>query len=531
MQNYNRLVAKNKKKSNKKKYIFTFIFLFTGVVGASYWINRTFNVATIGVNNTAFLHTSYKKKAITNLTKKTVQNRKLSSAGAILNLNVEKLVLDNGLTVLLYEDHTTPTLLTYIQWVKVGSRYEPKGQTGYAHFFEHLLFKGTKNISSEELEITTSILGGRNNAFTNYDSTVYYMDLSSAQLEWAVRFEAERMEKLILFDPAKRAQAEALINSERGAVTDEKLRGESSIGALMFQSLLKVVYKGSGYGHSIIGSMKDINKSTVEDFQAFYTKYYSPNNIVVAIGGDFNSAQAKKWIKQYYGHIPKNKINSPSFVEPQLVKNTNIFFKDIQKEKQLNNNKYKLKTVLQSQFVMSYPGVFISHNDKPALDLLMSILSGGPAARLDKTIDVQKNLVSSIYAGNYPLDKAGILYFGANILPKSSVKEVLSIIEKEIKNLQVNGVSEEELTISKNRLQMEEVEGLKTVHNKTMGLITAEVLEGNYQHFFTQLDKYNLVTVKDIQKVAKKYLQLSKRVLVQALTSDERVANHKDGQL
>lgn len=534
---------------SKKKRVFYFFLLIVALIILAYFVKLNYittlvksssskhqNVAWENSNQNSRQNSNQNKvsKLKNSLNNKNARNRKLSSAGATLNLKVEtsvgatlnlkveKIVLKNGLTVLLYEDHATPTLLTYVQWVKVGSSDEPKGQTGYAHFFEHLLFKGTDNISAEEFEITTSILGGHNNAFTSYDSTVYYMDLSNLQLEWAIRAEAERMKKLVLFDPSKRARAEALIKSERGAVTDEKIRGESKIDSLMFKALLKNLYKGSGYAHSIIGSMEDLNKSTVEDFHAFYKKYYSPNNIVVAIGGDFDSNQAKKWIYEHYGNIPASKIDRLKFVQPELAKNTTIDFEDIQKAKQQKNSKYQFKKVLQSQFVMAYPGVSITHKDKYAIDLLISVLSGGPAARLDKILDTQKNLVSGVYAGNYPLNRVGSLYFGANILPKSSVKEVLSIIQKEIEKLQKHGVSEEELKVAKNQLQLAEIEELKTVYNKTMSLIRAEVFEGDYTHFFTQLDRYNLITTADVQKVAKKYLKLEHRVLVQAFTDNEQ---------
>lgn len=503
-----------KKFGNKKKTIFAFGAFLFGLVLLGYFSNFNY------VNNLD--KPSNTKVNKLESFKKNSKNRKLSSIGAQLNLKVEKLVLKNGLTVLLYEDHKTPSLLTYVQWVKMGSSDEPKGKTGYAHFFEHLLFKGTENISAKEFEITTSILGGSNNAFTSYDSTVYYMNLSSLQLEWAIRSESERMKKLILFDPAQRKLAESLISSERGVVTDEKIGRESSVGSLIWQTLFKILYKGSNYSHSIIGSMTDLNKATVEDFHDFYKKYYSPNNIVIAIGGDFDSIQAKKWIYQYYDHIPSSKVDRLAFSEPLEVKTSIINFLDIQKEKQLKNSKYRFKKVLQSQFIIGYPGVSISHKDKHALELLISILSRGPAARLDKILDVQKNLVSSIAAGHYPLNRLGALYFEADILPKSSVKEVLDIIQTEIKKIQDFGVSEKELSVAKNQLQSAEINGLKTVHDKTMQLIRAEVFEGGYDQFFTKLDKYNLVSIQDIQRVAKYYLQLSKRVLVQALTDEER---------
>ncbi|MBE8221550.1 MAG: insulinase family protein [Bdellovibrionales bacterium] len=491
-----------KKNTYNKKKIF---ILFAALVSVSYFANLYYKTTT---------KKTYTKNQHLNTNNK---NRNLSSLGAVLNLKVEKFVLNNGLTVLLCEDHSTPTLLTYVQWVKTGSSDEPSGQTGYAHFFEHLLFKGTENISSEEFEITTSVLGGSNNAFTNYDSTVYHMNLSNVQLEWAIKSESERMKKLILFDPSKKSEAEALINSERGAVTDEKIRGESSVSSLMFKSLLQNLYKGSGYSHSIIGSMEDLNKSTLQDFHDFYKKYYSPNNTVIAIGGDFDPSQAKKWIYKYYDSIESSKINRLKFTKPDFVKAKDIDFKDIQKEKQLKNNKYKFKKVLQSQFIFAYPGVFITHKDKYAIDILMHILSGSTSSRLDKIIYVQKNLVSDIYAGNYPLNRVGAIYFGANILPKSSVKEVLDIIQQEIKNLQKNGVSKEELQIAINQLQFLEVDEIKTVYKKTMNLISAEVLEGDYNNFFTKLEKYNLVTASDVQRVAKKYLRLESRILVKAI--------------
>lgn len=451
-----------------------------------------------------------------------LKKRNLSSLGAQLNSQVTKLVLDNGLSVLLYEDHTTPTLLTYVQWVKVGASDEAKKKTGYAHFFEHLLFKGTDTVSSKEFEITSSILGGRNNAFTSYDSTVYFMDLSSLQLEWAIKTEASRIKNLILFDPTKRAQAEAVINSERGAVVDEKIRAESSVSSLLFQEFFKTIFKNSNYEHAILGSMQDLNKATVEDFKAFYTKYYSPNNIVVAIGGDFDTKQAIKWIKQYYGKIKSSKINKIAFTPPKVANNIQIDFKEIQATKQLKNSKYKFKKVFQSQFIMGYSGVSIAHKDEIALDVLANILSGGPASRLDRILDTQKNLVNSIYAGHYSLSRLGAFYIGAGALPNVKLENIIAIIDQEIEDIQKNGVSRNELQVAKNQLQFAEIDELKTVHNKTMGLVTAEVFKGDYRSFFTQTTQYESISINDIQKVAKKYLTKNNRVLIRALADKEK---------
>ena len=222
-----------------------------------------------------------------------------------VNLNVEKWTLPNGLTVLFHEDHSVP-LVNYQQWFRVGSKDEVVGKTGLAHFFEHLMFRGSKNFPEETFSRVLNSKGANFNASTTMDYTNYYIEAPSSELEYLIRVEADRMRNLTI-NPST-------INPEREVVKEERRsRYENSPEAFQWVILPELMYKNLPYRWPTIGSMKDLNSASVADFQNFYNEFYAPNNAVIVVAGDFKTADAKKWIEKAYGNFAAQELKRPEY--------------------------------------------------------------------------------------------------------------------------------------------------------------------------------------------------------------------------
>lgn len=433
-----------------------------------------------------------------------------------LAFNVEKYKLPNGLTVLLHVDRSFP-MVYFHQWFDVGSRNEKAGQTGYAHFFEHLMFKGTKRFTGAEFQFLVKGAGGSNNAFTSYDYTGYYISYPSAYLETAIRLESDRMHNLFiryLDTPEKEKQAQKFVNSEREVVKQERRqRTDNSVSGQMWEQTARTVFEGSQYGWPVIGSMEDLNQSTLEDFKTFYRTYYTPSNTTVVIGGDFKVSEAKQWIQKYYQDIPKGEKASFEFTSSK-------------KGDKIQDLTVK-KPSASPAFYFSFLSAPLNDPDVFALDLLGNILSSGLSSRLHKNLvhvkdailaDVGAVILSFKYSGTFIIE--GTLH--SSQVPKDSNKgvlEALGKIKKEIQTLINKGVSERELQKAKNIVLKGKVEDLKSLRKKVYGLAHAEVVRGDYKTMFSELGQYNQVTTEDIVRVAKKHIldQWSTGVLVKAL--------------
>ena len=223
----------------------------------------------------------------------------------LIKFPVEKYQLNNGLTVLLHEDHSVPTI-SYHTWFRVGSKNEEPGYTGIAHLFEHLMFKGAKRYTGKEFDRILQANGAVNNAFTSYDYTGYYENLPSDKLELAVDLESDRLVNL-------QVNAENLV-SEREVVKEERrVRVDNSVGGFLSEMLYATVFKVHPYRWPVIGWMQDLDQIDLKKCREFYGSYYAPNNAVVIVAGDFDTKSAKALIDKYYSHLPASKTLVKTF--------------------------------------------------------------------------------------------------------------------------------------------------------------------------------------------------------------------------
>lgn len=419
---------------------------------------------------------------------------------------VKTFKLKNGMEVLVHENYTTP-LVSFHQWYHVGSRDEKPGMTGIAHFFEHMMFKGTKKYTSDDFENLIQSNGGTNNAFTTYDYTGYYVDLPASKIELIFKMESDRMVNLI-FDPVA-------IQSEREVVKEERrFRLENSVRGYMNEATFGSVFKVHPYRWPVIGYMKDLNSISLEQFKNFYRTYYAPNNSVLVVSGAVSFEKVKELTEKYYAEIPAQEIPKQEYPkEPeQNGQRTVTLRKDVQ----------------SPYFSLAYKSVEAGHKDQFAFDLLSNILSEGPSSRLYKRLVYKEQLVSSIYAYAYTPASPGIFNVFASVKPGVDMGKALKSVYSELYKLRNQKVTEAELQKAKNQVVKSYVDSLKTISGKARAMAVNQILFGNYAVMFDDIDKYLAVTTDDIQRVAKTYLQPQKRSLIRVLPKNKKMYGYNN---
>jgi len=420
---------------------------------------------------------------------------------------VEKYQLPNGLTVLIAEDHKMP-LVSYQQWFRVGSSYERPSHTGLAHFFEHLMFKGTAKHPEVQFNALMQANGANFNAFTTEDYTGFYINLPSDKVELAIDIESDRMHNL-QFDTG-------MINSEREVVKEERrMRYENSVSGSLWELFRTTRYKTSPYSWPVIGYMPDLNAMKLEEFREFYQSHYAPNNAVVVVVGDVETKKVKKLIEKYYGPIPSSKL--PAF-EPTA-----------EAEQKAPRTAKLEKEVQGVSTLIGYPGVKAGDSNQYALDMLADIMSGGPSSRLFKTLVYDSKLATNVSMSAEENKLSGDVVLGLGWVPGANVQKGLTILENELKKVKTDLVSEKEMTKVRNATLLGYVRGLQTVSSKAHALAYNEIVFNDYRELFAQLDKMTDVTREQIRDVANKYLNPTITNTVQIVPGVPKASNVKAG--
>ncbi len=421
------------------------------------------------------------------------QDKPASDSG--IHLNVEKYKLPNGLTVVLHSERSVP-VVSYQTWFKVGSKDEEPGYTGIAHLFEHMMFKGAKRYTNNDFDKVLRATGATYNAFTSQDYTGYYIDLPSDKLELAIDLESDRLEFLQLTDEN--------LTSEREVVKEERrYRLDNSIMGKLYAETFAAFFTANSYMWPVIGFMEDLNTINLQKCKEFFKQYYSTNNAVVVVAGDFDSTHVKKLIEKYYGHMKPSEILRPTQKsEPPLTQQRRkVIEKDIQTE----------------VFALSYGVPAQGSEEGYAFDLLANILSEGTSSRLYNKVVREAKLADAISAMNYSLMHHGLFMFTVNMKSLSSVNDrdkVLDIIEGEVWRVKNQNIAAEELEKSKTFVMKTYVDGLKTINGRGRLLAQSEVYYDDYSRMFSDLEKYNKVTAEQIRTVAKKFLNKNQSSLV-----------------
>lgn len=419
-----------------------------------------------------------------------------------LNIEFEEYDLPNGLHVILHEDHSVPIVATTVLY-HVGSKDENPERTGFAHFFEHLMFEGSENIKRGEFDDYLEKAGATNNANTSQDRTFYYEILPSNQLELSLWMESERM---------LHAKIDSVgIETQREVVKEEKRqRVDNQPYGSILNEAMKRVYKEHPYQWTPIGSMEHLNAATNDEFIAFYKKFYVPNNAVLSIAGDIDVAQTKKWIEDYFGPIPRGKeVPRKSIAEPaQTEEIRDIVYDNIQLPAVIHTYK------VPARGTQEYYGI----------NMLMQLLSQGESSRLNKSVrDKQQK---AIQVGAFPFDLEdepnvsiafGIANFGV------TAEDLEEAMDAEYENVKSELISEKEFQKLRNQIENDFYSS-----NSSMAGI-AETLadfyaynDGNTNLINTEIEKYLEVSREDIQALAKKYLNKDNRVTLYYLPKSQK---------
>jgi zinc protease len=415
-------------------------------------------------------------------------------------IQFEKYTLPNGLKIILHEDHSAPVVAVTALY-HVGSKNEDTARTGFAHFFEHLLFEGTDNIKRGEFDKYVTNAGGALNANTSQDRTFYYELLPSNQVDLGLWLESERM---------MHAKIEQIgVNTQREVVKEEKRQRVDNrpYGSFLNEILVRA-YKVHPYKWSPIGSMDHLNAAKLEEFIQFYKTYYVPNNCVLSIAGDINIPELKKKIEAYFGPIAKGTLpmNRPSIIEPPLGG-------------EVRDNVYdniQLPAILHAYRAPKQGG-----EEYYAFNLLSTILSGGASSRMNKTLVDSKQL--AVAAQSVPFFNEDDGLFIALTIANMGVKvETLEAsMDSVVNELKLGLVGEREFQKVKNQITTALVDSKATMAGIAESLANNEVYFGDANLINTELEKYNKVTREDVLKVAKKYLNKDSRVVLHYLPKEK----------
>jgi zinc protease len=405
--------------------------------------------------------------------------------------------LENGLTLLTLEDHTTP-VVSFQMWVRVGSRDESR-HTGLAHLFEHMMFKGSDNIAPEEHAKLVQSRGGRLNAFTSRDYTVYFEDVPPEALPLVIDLEAERVAHLDI--------SETTLSSEREVVLEERrMRTEDSPEGRAFEALLALAFQAHPYRWPVIGWRSDVERATVAVARDFFDTYYAPNNITIAVVGDFDTEAALDQIRRTFGELPPSEIPRNPTAEPE------------QKGARRSAVHLDVRSPLLAAAWHAPP---TGHDDGPALDVLSQILSGGRSSRLYRNLVYDGQVALSATGSYWELADAGVFYAFAGVRPEASVDDVERRFMAEISRLRTEPVSPAELEKAKRQLEVSLVNSLRTNHALASRIARDHATFGRIRPLSELLVAIQAVTAEDVQRVAAKYLVDDQRSIVHVVPPPE----------
>jgi zinc protease len=409
-------------------------------------------------------------------------NNQTDGKGALGAGGVIKYELENGLTVILEQNHASPVVSVNV-WVETGSACEVEGEYGLAHVHEHMLFKGTEKRDVGEIARVIESSGGDINAFTSFDETVYYVVIASRFLDTALDVLSDAMQNST-FDPGE-------LEKELEVVVEEIRRGQDSPGRNLSEKMFSTAFTEHPYGRPIIGSIESVRSFTREGILEFYKKWYSPENMVLVIVGDFDSANVEEKIEETFGKLQKKDVAECVIDDEPVQEEMRTFILD--------------KPLQEGYFSFAYHIPNARHEETPVMDVLSSILGGGESSRLYRNIKEEKGIVNNIYAYSFTPKHEGILAVGGTIDPAKS-KETLQEVMAELNRLKYEPVSPEELERVKVNIESDAVYTKETMQGQAQKLGFYEVETGDYRFENEYLEGVRSVSAKDIIDAARKYI-------------------------
>ncbi|WP_121964967.1 pitrilysin family protein [Myroides sp. N17-2] len=405
----------------------------------------------------------------------------------------DQYTLDNGLHVILHQDKSAPVVVTSVMY-HVGAKDENPERTGFAHFFEHLLFEGTKNIDRGEwFKIVTSN-GGKNNANTSDDRTYYYEVFPSNNLELGLWMESERLMHPIINQIGVSTQNEVVKEEKR-------LRVDNQPYGQLVTEVKKNLFTKHPYRWAPIGSMDHLDAATLEEFLAFNKKFYIPNNAVLVVAGDFEKEQAKKWIKQYFGPIAKGTpVVKSKFEEAPITTELKAEFQD--------------PNIQLPMVVEAYRTPSMKSREARVLEMISSILSSGKSSRLYKKVVDQKKMALEMASFSFSQEDYGMYFIYGIPMQGTSSDALVKEIDEEILKLQTELISERDFQKLQNIFEKQYVDSNSNVEGLAENLASYYLLYGDVNLINSNIDIYRSITREEIRDVAKKYLNKNQRLVL-----------------
>lgn len=414
----------------------------------------------------------------------------------------EEYDLENGLHVILHQDNSAPVVTVGVMY-HVGSKDEQDGKTGMAHFYEHLLFTGTKNIERGKWSEIQSSRGASGNANTSWDRTYYYETLPSNELKLGLWMESERLLHPIVDQKAVDTQNEVVKEEKRQRMDN------APYGKIQYGMIYKHIFDKHNYGRPLIGFIEDLDNAKLEEFKSFYNKWYMPNNAVLVVTGDFEKKETKSLIKDYFGPIPKRPApERVKIVEPERTEQKRVTEYD---------SNIQLPAV-----VVAYKTPSMKDRDAKVLDVISTVLSDGKSSRLQKKLVEDKKKALGVFSFNRALEDYSVYTLFAIPLGENSLDDLIKEIDEEIVKLQTELISDNDFQKVRNKFENSFVASNASVQGIASSLATNYMLMDDTNRINTELDIINSITKEEIRAVAKKYLAKDRRVIIDYLPESKK---------
>jgi predicted Zn-dependent peptidase len=403
-----------------------------------------------------------------------------------VSLPYTSFTLDNGLKVLVHEDHKAP-VVGFGVWYNVGSKDEPKGETGYAHLFEHLMFYGSDNVREGIMPYLQNIGATDWNGTTWFDRTNYFETVPDANLERALFMESDRMGYLLGALDQKR------LNAQRGVVQNEKREGDNQPEGLVEYTVLENLFPpGHPYYHSTIGSMADLDAASLADVKQWFLDKYGPNNAIVALSGDITPDQAKALMQKYFGAIPRGKVNNPAEADvPTLAAPKSIVMKD------------RVPTV-EIQRHWAVPG--LQSPQLAALNLGASVLGGLASSRLDRILVRDEKIAVSVSAKLQPFHRIGLMEVDATVKPGVDPALVEKRLDEVIAQYLAEGPTADELNRAATQYVAARVRGYERVASQNVALAEGLLYNGDADFYKKNLERHASVTPAEVRSAMRQWM-------------------------
>jgi len=407
--------------------------------------------------------------------------------------------LDNGLHVILHQDNSAPVVSTSVMYL-VGSKEEDKGKTGFAHFFEHVLFTGSKNIKEGEWDKIVNANGGFYNANTGHDRTYYFNDFPSNKLELTLWIESERMLHPIITEKAIKTQQEV--------VKEEKRLRENQPYGNLFQVVSENIFKVHPYNNFIIGSMEDLSSASVDYYLEFNKKFHVPNNAALVVAGDIDIEKTKELINKYFSDIPRG-IDVPRDYPMEEEITSTIKVESFDKNIQI------------PAYLLAYrtPG----HNEREAyiMEMISIYLSGGESSKLYKRIVDEKKFALQIASQNLSLEDYGMYFIFSLPMGETDMETIINEIDSEIEKMQTDLISDKDFQKIQNIIENRFVSSNSTVAGIGNSLAHNYFFHDSTNHINTELDIFKSISKEEIREVAQRLLGKNQRLELKYLPENE----------